>query len=81
MDIKNKITVVTGAASGIGRVLCEAFAAEFRVDSLDEDLVSDVECEEDRGYDQGGDHRCPKCYPRCIRRSKDVHHQHATSEN
>ena len=28
MDIKNKITVVTGAASGIGRVLCEAFAAE-----------------------------------------------------
>lgn len=27
MDIKDKITVVTGAASGIGRALCQAFAA------------------------------------------------------
>ena len=28
MEVKNKIIVVTGAASGIGRALCERFAAE-----------------------------------------------------
>lgn len=28
MELKNKICVVTGAASGIGRALCQAFAAE-----------------------------------------------------
>lgn len=28
MDIKDKVVVVTGAASGIGRALCERFAAE-----------------------------------------------------
>ncbi|WP_147104968.1 SDR family oxidoreductase [Tateyamaria sp. syn59] len=28
MDIKNKAVVVTGAAAGIGRALCEAFAAQ-----------------------------------------------------
>ncbi|APX11467.1 SDR family oxidoreductase [Tateyamaria omphalii] len=28
MDIKNKVVVVTGAAAGIGRALCEAFATQ-----------------------------------------------------
>ena len=28
MELKDKIIVVTGAASGIGRALCVAFAAE-----------------------------------------------------
>jgi len=53
MDVKNRVVVVTGGASGIGKALCDAFAQAGAARIVVSDIDGEKACDVARGWRRG----------------------------